>query len=76
MTKAAPRYMSFNLRSVDSEGQGEVWHWLIYEDPNEYFLRNGQVAGDRKTAEQAARAAIALMGGVVRATQGRRRISD
>ncbi len=69
MTKASPRYMSFKLRSVETEGWEEIWHWLVYEDPNEYFLRNGQIHGDREKAEQAARATIALMGGVVRDTQ-------
>ncbi len=69
MMKASTRYMSFKLRSVETEGREEIWHWLVYEDPNEDFLRNGQVAGDREKAERAARAAIALMGGVVRDTQ-------
>ncbi len=68
MTKASPRYMSFNLRSVDTEGQGEVWHWLVYEDMNEISYGTGRLlaTGDGRAA---ASAAIALMGGVVRDTQ-------
>ncbi len=76
MTKASPRYMSFNLRSVDSEGQKEVWHWLIYEDPNEISYGTVRLLAIGRRQSEAARAAIALMGGVVRDTQGRRRISD
>lgn len=58
--------MSFKLRPIETEGREEVWHWLVYEEPNEDFLRNGHVAGDREKAERAARAAIGLIGGVVR----------
>ena len=58
--------MSFKIRPVETEGREEVWHWLVYEDLNADFLRNGHVAGDREKAERAARAAIALIGGVVR----------
>ena len=66
MAKSSTRYMSFNLRLVETEGGGEVWHWLVYDDPNEHFLRNGHTTGSRRDAELAARVAIASMGGVVR----------
>ncbi len=59
----ALRPMSFEVRSMESDGSGERWRWMVYEDPHGPFVRNGQVAGDRDEAERAARSAIAVMGG-------------
>ena len=66
MTRTSVRYLSFKIWSINPDEQDDVWHWTVYEDPDEHFLRNGKIIGDREKAERAARAAIAIMGGVVR----------
>ena len=66
MRATAPRPMSFNVQPIESDAAGQRWHWMVYEHPHGRFLRDGQVSGDRDKAERAARAAIAIMGGIVR----------
>ena len=60
----------YRHRHIGTHEDEHVWHWTVYEDPNADFLRNGQVRGDQAKAERAARAAIALMGGIVREADG------
>lgn len=65
VTRTAPdRAMSFDVRPIEGGSIPARWHWMVYEEPLGCFVRNGQVAGDRDEVERAARAAIALLGGM------------
>ncbi len=66
MTTAQQRGMGFRLRRLPADGSGDRWQWTVYSCPDLAFLRDGQIVGDRDKAERAARAAITIMGGVVR----------
>lgn len=66
MTKAPTRYLSFKVKSQGSDEHGDVWAWSIHEGPAGRQVREGRVHGDREKGERAARAAIAVMGGIVR----------
>ena len=60
----APRPMSIDVRSIESDASGRRWHWMIYDDLYGCFVRNGQVVGDRDEAERVAWAAVAILGGL------------
>ncbi len=65
LTAADARPMSFETHRLAGDGRASRWRWTVYAYPDLAFLRDGQVDGDCDKAERAARAAIAIMGGIV-----------